>query len=68
MRARPYPPPYYIASVYRRLGDTTPMFEWLERGLEERDGGMIDLNYWSESWKSQPRFQELLRRMQAASR
>jgi hypothetical protein len=68
LQARPYSPPYYIASIYRRLGDTAPMFEWLERGFEERNGGMIDLHYWGEPWKSHPRFQELLRRMKAASR
>jgi serine/threonine protein kinase len=68
LERRPYPPPVYIASLYRRLGDRARMFEWLDRGLVERDGGMIDVNAWGEPLKSTPRFQDLLRRMRDAKR
>jgi hypothetical protein len=56
LQQRPYAPPYFIASIYRRLGNTPLMFEWLERGLAERDGGMIDLHYWGGPLKSDPGF------------
>jgi tetratricopeptide (TPR) repeat protein len=68
LRQRPYSPSFYIAQIYRRLGDTALTFEWLERAFEERDGGMIDVQSWGEPWKSQQRFQDLLQRMKAARR
>jgi tetratricopeptide (TPR) repeat protein len=68
LERRAYPPPYYIASIYRRLGDAEKTFEWLERGFEERDGGMIDVRNWGERWRSNPRFRDLLARMSEARR
>jgi TolB-like protein len=68
LERRAYPPPVYIASIYRRLGDADKMFEWLERGFEERDGSMIDLTGWGEPWRSNTRFRDLLRRMREARR
>ena len=63
LQQRPYAPPYYIAIIYRRLGDEARMIEWLERGLAERDGAMIDLHSWREPWRSHPKVQSVLTRM-----
>jgi len=68
LERRPYAPPYYIANIYRRLGDVDKTFEWLERGFQERDGAMIDITTWGEPWKSNPRIRDLLRRMSEARR
>ena len=66
LEQRPYPPPYYIAVIYRTLGDSEKMFEWLERGFRERDGAMIDVNTWGGPAKSDPRILDLLQRMSRA--
>ena len=63
LQRRPYAPPYYIAGIYRRLGDVDRMGEWLERGLQDRDGAMIDLNSWPEQWRNHPKVQSVLERM-----
>jgi TolB-like protein/Tfp pilus assembly protein PilF len=64
LEQRPYAPPYYIANIYRRLGDTDRTLEWLERGFAERDGAMIDLN----TWRSGPRVEDIRARMRASRR
>jgi TolB-like protein/Tfp pilus assembly protein PilF len=63
LQRRPYAPPYYIAGIYRRLGDVDRMGEWLERGLQDRDGAMIDLNSLPEQWRNHPKVQPVLERM-----
>jgi non-specific serine/threonine protein kinase len=60
---RPYVPTYYIAMIYRQLNDVDKMLVWLERAYRERDGSLIDINRGTESWRTDPRFQDLLKRI-----
>jgi len=61
-----------IARIYDTLGDADKAFEWLEKGIEERDGEMPFLRMTSRlgtgrfMWKTvqrDPRFQDVLRRI-----
>jgi hypothetical protein len=51
--------------VYAGLGEKDEALRWLEKGLEERDHDMAFLKRWSmfEGLRSDPRFQDLVRRM-----
>jgi TolB-like protein/Flp pilus assembly protein TadD/predicted Ser/Thr protein kinase len=53
-----------LASTYLHAGDKDRTFEWLERAYEERDGNMpyLGMPIW-DSLRSDPRFQDLMRRM-----
>jgi hypothetical protein len=54
-----------IAALYVSLGDKARALEWLEKGYQQRDGAMIGLKVWQD-WdplRSDPQFQNLLRRM-----
>ncbi len=56
---------YLIADAYRDLGDRDRALAWLEKSYEERDRSLAFLNtppYWDD-YRSDPRFQDLLRRM-----
>jgi TolB-like protein len=60
-----YVPPSQFAIVYVLLGDTGRAFEWLEKGFEEHDNGMLYLKVdpvW-DPLRSDPRFKDLLRRV-----
>jgi TolB-like protein/DNA-binding winged helix-turn-helix (wHTH) protein len=59
-----YVEPVLVAEACARIGDKECAFEWLEKGLNERDDLMINLNVDPplESLHSDPRFQELVRR------
>ena len=62
---RHYVHPAHIAYVYISLGEKDKAFEWLEKAYEER-GGYLDLlkvDPWYDPLRSDPRFQELVRRM-----
>ena len=63
--AQGYPVSGAIAMTYIGLGEPEEAIDWLERGYEQEDPLMVDLNYYPlfESLRSHPRFQELLRRM-----
>jgi TolB-like protein/Flp pilus assembly protein TadD len=54
-----------IAEVYGHLGDKDQAFEILEKAYQERSGIMIYLNAypWFDPLRDDPRFQDLLRRM-----
>jgi len=56
---------YEIAAVYTGLGEKDRALEWLEKAYEERSNALarfrMDPRVWS--LRSDPRFQELLRRM-----
>jgi TolB-like protein/Tfp pilus assembly protein PilF/predicted Ser/Thr protein kinase len=54
-----------IALLYEASGDTEKALEWLERGLGEHDPNMpyIDRLGFSDNFRSDVRFQDLLRRM-----
>jgi len=61
-------PPYTIASVYAGLGDRESALQWLEKGYEARDVNMVFLAIdpnWNDL-RSNPRFQELLKRCRFA--
>jgi serine/threonine-protein kinase len=60
-----YVAPSGIALVHVGLGENEEALQWLEKGYEKRDGNMILLKV-SPIWdplRDDPRFQELLRRM-----
>jgi TolB-like protein/DNA-binding winged helix-turn-helix (wHTH) protein len=56
---------YDIAVVYAGLGEKDTAFQWLEKAYEERAGGLLVLKVDPRMvpLRSDPRFQDLLRRM-----
>jgi serine/threonine protein kinase/Tfp pilus assembly protein PilF len=56
---------YNIAQLSARLGDREQTFAWLERAYRERDSRLVSLRVdpLFENLRSEPRFQELVRRM-----
>jgi len=57
--------PYAIAMAYARLGDASQSILWLEKSYQQHDWEMVQLRsirVW-DPIRSNPRFQELLRRM-----
>ena len=65
-----YVPPYLIALVYNGLGRRDEALAWLERGYQEHDFSLVFLEVapWFESVRGDPRFQQLLGRMQLPER
>ncbi len=60
-----YVPPYHIALIYNGLDERDKTLAWLERGYEQRDPKMVFLKV-EPKWnnlRSDPRFQDLLRRV-----
>jgi TolB-like protein len=57
--------PYSVASWYASARDEEHTIEWLERAYEERDGAMTYVGFdpMYEFVRQDPRFQDLLRRM-----
>jgi len=62
---RQYVPAYEIATIYMSLGQFDLAFEWLERAYEERSPRLAYLNVEPrlDTVRSDPRFQDLRRRM-----
>ena len=60
-----YVPSVLVAEACVRVGDKECAFEWLERGFQERDDLMIDLKVEPvfDGLRSDPRFQDLIRRV-----
>ena len=60
-----YVAPYDIAIIHIGLGEREQGFEWLEKAYEDRIGRLVFLNVEPifDSLRSDPRFQDLLRRM-----
>jgi TolB-like protein/DNA-binding winged helix-turn-helix (wHTH) protein len=60
-----YAPPVLVAGVYMRLGDKARGLQWLEKGYQERDDLMIDLNVDPvfDGVRTDSRFQDLVRRV-----
>jgi len=57
--------PYRIAMAYARLGDASQSMLWLEKSYQQHDWEMVQLRSF-RAWdpiRSDPRFQDLLRRM-----
>jgi hypothetical protein len=57
--------PYLIALIYMGLREKDKAFEWLEKAYEDRDTHManVKVDPWLDPLRSDPRFQNLLRRM-----
>jgi hypothetical protein len=57
--------PLFIAVVYAGLGEKEKMFEWLEKGLEERSGQLAEIRWQVpfEPFHDDPRFKDLLKQM-----
>jgi TolB-like protein/Tfp pilus assembly protein PilF len=57
--------PLFIATVYAGLGEKEKMFEWLERGVEERSGQLAEIRWQMpfEPFHDEPQFKTLLKRM-----
>ena len=62
---RRYFPPYYIALIYVGLGDKNQALEWLEKAFAERSANLTVLKAepMFDPIRSDPRFQDLLRRV-----
>jgi len=53
-----------IAAIYALLGEKDQAFDWLERGYQARNlGAWLRVEPNLDSLRSDPRFQDLLRRM-----
>jgi tetratricopeptide (TPR) repeat protein len=54
-----------VAAGYARLGMADEAFEWLDRALLERDGGVLEARVapWFEPLRADPRWKPLLRRI-----
>ena len=55
--------PYYIAGMHAGLGEKEQAFEWLEKAYEEREIGLVKVDPRLDPLRSDPRFQDFLRRM-----
>ena len=57
--------PLFIAVVFAGLGEKDKMFEWLQKGLEEHSGQLAEIRWQMpfEAYHDEPRFKELLRKM-----
>jgi len=60
-----YIQPYGFAVIHTGLGENDEAFEWLERAYQDRNAWMVFLQVvpWLDPLRSDPRFQDLLRRM-----
>jgi predicted Zn-dependent protease len=60
-----YESPYQMALYHALMGDRDHTFEWLEKAYAERSGGMeyLKVEVFFESFHSDPRFIDLLKRM-----
>jgi TolB-like protein/Tfp pilus assembly protein PilF len=67
---RSYASPVLIAYVYAGLGKTEDAFIWLEQAFTDRDGWLVFLNAFPsfESLRDEPRFEEILRRLNLPER
>ena len=57
--------PGEMAEVYANLGDTAEAIRWLERGYQDHDSYLALMKVWPryDPLRADPRFQDLLRRM-----
>ena len=68
---REYVPRFPLAGIYLGLGEKEQALAWLEKAYEEREGWLTNLKRESFEWDplhDDPRFQDLLRRMNFPSR
>jgi len=59
-----------IGLIYVALGDKDEAFAWMDRAYEEREGWLLTLrvNPWLDPLRSDPRFDELVRRVEATAK
>jgi hypothetical protein len=57
--------PMDAASLYVSAGEKDRALDWLEKAYQERSSTLpyINVSWWFEPLRSDPRFQDLLRRM-----
>lgn len=59
-----YVPPYDMVYLYASLGDRDQAFKWLEKAMRDKDAvGYLKVDPHMDSLRSDPRFQEMLRRV-----
>jgi tetratricopeptide (TPR) repeat protein len=65
LRKRTYVPPMLVAIAYTGVGDTEHAIEWIERAYEVRDPHLLSIKMSPalDPLRSDPRFQDILRRM-----
>jgi serine/threonine-protein kinase len=70
MANRQYVPASAIALVHVGLGDKARALDSLERAYQEHDFAMVflDVAPWFKSLRGEPRFEELIRRLQLPER
>jgi tetratricopeptide (TPR) repeat protein len=59
-----------IGMIYVALGDKDEAFAWMDRAYKERDPWLLSLrvNPWVDPLRSDPRFDELMRRVEATAK
>jgi hypothetical protein len=59
-----YVPPYAVAVIHAGLNDVEAAFDWLDRALDARDAGLLDLgrDRRLDALRSDLRFESLMRR------
>ncbi len=67
---RQYVPSSTVALVYTGLGDKVQALDWLEQAYQEHDFSMVFLDVvpWFKDLRGEPRFEQLVRRMQLPAR
>jgi serine/threonine-protein kinase len=70
MANRQYVPASAVALVHAGLGDKARALDSLERAYQEHDFGMVflDVAPWFKNLRGEPRFEDLIRRMQLPAR
>jgi len=58
-----YVSPTTFATIYASLGEKEQAFEWLEKAYQARDSSMFMVDPQLEPLRDDPRFHDLLRRM-----
>ena len=64
-RARGEAKPLFIAIVYAGLNEKDKMFEWLDKGVEERSGQLAEIRWQMpfDPFRDDPRYKRLIRHM-----
>ena len=62
-RTKIYVLPTDIAQIFVALGDKDRVIEWCEKGLEEHDPGLPYINLLFENFDDDPRFREIVRKI-----
>ena len=65
LQRRTYPSPWLVAVIYAQLNDKDRAFEWLQKAYEGHEHDLVFANAWPlfDNLRSDPRYQELVRRV-----